>query len=364
MRDVRKLLLVIACLLCIGIPATAQQTAPSPALDAAVYIPPISLPPAVRLEGLRPVYQQLNRCASAALTIQLSYFGWAGRYDDSIRGLNPHLEDVAVRLDEMVRFAEEQGYLAIARVGGTLELVKALVAAGFPVLVETVYYDGADAFRDWMSHNRVIMGYDDAQGALLTFDSLLGNGENNTGRPWLYQDVDRRWRDLNRAYMVIYQPEQEEALRAVMGPLWDERAAAEQAIAQAQAELDSPYADSFSAVNMGAALVMLERYEEAAQYYDRARRAGLPWRYLWYNYEVFEAYYHTGRYQDMLELARSVIAGTPGVEEMYYYAGLAYESTGELQRAKNNYEVAVMRNTRYRDAITALGRVTVRLSGG
>lgn len=335
------------------IPAHSQDET----VAVGVYVPAMTLPPQARLEGLRPVYQQLNRCSAAALTIQLSYFGWSGTYDDTMRALNPHLEDVAVRLDEMTRFAESQGLRAIERVGGTLDLLKALVANGFPVLVEAVYYDGPDAFKDWMSHNRVIMGYDDAQQVLLSYDSLLGNGENNTGRPIPYADVDERWRAFNRDYMVIYRPEEEERLQAVMGPLWDPQVAAEQALAQSMAELETPYADSFTVFNVGASLVLLGRHEEAAAYFDRARGAGLPWRMMWYMYGPFEAYFAVGRYDDVVQMARDVIATTPGVEESYYYAGMAYEALGDHQRARANYEVAVMRNNSFTQAVAALGRI-------
>lgn len=354
--------LVIVLLTGIATIHTAQAQEATPAVVAA-YVPPITLPAQARLEGLRPVYQQTNRCSSAALTIQLSYYGFTGTYDDVIRALNPHAEDVAVRLDEMIRYADTLGLKAIERVGGSLDLLKTLVAAGYPVLVENVYYDGADAFRDWMSHNRVIMGYDDAQGALLSFDPLLGNGTDNTGRPIPYEDVDTRWRAFNRDYLVLYRPEQEADLMAIMGPLWDANYAAEVALAQSMAELETPTADSYTVYNIGASLTLLGRYEEAAQYFDQARGMGLPWRMFWYMYGPFEAYYHMGRYEDVLQMARDVIAATPGVEEMYYYAGAAYEAMGDIARAKSNYEVAVLRNNYFAAAVEALSRTATTMAG-
>lgn len=347
------------------VPPTAEVTAeatpettPEAPVSVIPYTSPEALPAAVRLEGLRPVYQQFNRCSAAALTIQLSYFGWQGTYDDTIRWLNPDAEDVAVRLDEMVAFAAEFGLEGVYRIGGTLDLLKALVAGGFPVLVENVYYDGADAFRDWMSHNRVVMGYDDARGEIYTFDSLLGNGENNTGRPIPYADVDSRWRPFNRDFLVLYRPEQEAQVQGIMADYWDEAHGAEIALQQSQAELDGGASDSFTVFNMGSALVELERYEEAADAFDRARQVGLPWRMLWYQYGPFEAYYEVGRYDDMLTMAREIIADTPGVEESYYYAGLAYQAQGDLERAQSNFQVALIRNNRFSLAQTALASVS------
>ncbi len=356
-----RLTLVVLALLLVSIgSARAQDATQEPVSPDAVvvaYVPPTTLPPSFRLEGLKPVYQLLNRCSSAALTIELSYYQWTGNYDDTMRFLNPNSEDVAVRLDEMITFANQQGLSAVERVGGTLDLLKALVANGFPVLVENVYYDGPGAFKDWMSHNRVIMGYDDEKQELYSFDSLLGNGPGNTGRPIPYDDMDSRWRDFNRDFLVVYRPDEEALLQQVMGSYWDETNAAEIALQQSQAELDTAYADSFSLFNQGSSLVLLGRYPEAADAFDQARKVGLPWRMMWYQYGPFEAYLAVGRYQDVIDLARAVIATTPGVEESYYYAGLAYEQLGDLDRAKANFQAAVWHNRNFTVAREALTRV-------
>src|SRR5215510_38829 len=107
---------------------------------AAVSANGVLLPPTARLTGFTMVWQQFNRCSAAALTIDLSYYGWAGDYNDTINGLNPFYDDVSVRLDEMVRFVEEQGLKAVARTGGTIDLLKMLVANGFPVLAENEFF--------------------------------------------------------------------------------------------------------------------------------------------------------------------------------------------------------------------------------
>lgn len=345
--------LIAAVLLACALPAAAQDSAASAADPA----PALFMPNAVRLQGLHPVYQQLNRCSAAALTIQLSYFQWDGDYTDTINGLNPHLDDVAVRLDEMATFARQQGLEAIARTGGTLDLLRALVAGGFPVLIENSYFEGGGGFHDWMGHNRVIMGYDDAQQALLTFDSLLGNGPDNTGRPVPYADIDERWRPFSRDYLVLYRPEEEARLRGILGEQWDERANAEWTLEQSQQEVGTAAEDGFTWFSIGSALVVLERFDEAAEAFDRAFEAELPWRMMWYQYGPYEAYLATGRYDDVLRIAQQTLATTTGVEETYYYRGMAYEAQGDLSRAENSYEVAVFRNRFYTQASEALDRV-------
>ena len=345
----------LVLLLLLASTASAQDLTPT-ADPATVMRTP--LPPAVRLEGLLPVYQDINRCSAAALTIQLSYFTGERPYDEVIRALNPNIEDVSVRLEEMARHAEEvYGLRGVVRYGGTLDILKSLIAAGFPVLVENVYYDGAGGFNDWLSHNRVIMGYDDTIGEIYTFDSLLGNGEDDRGRPIPYADVDDRWRAFNRDFLVLYRPEDEARLQAALGDHWDATFNLEWALQQSEDELAGDSPDTFSLFNKGMSLTGLGRYEEAAEAFDQARAIGLPWRMMWYQFGPFEAYLALGRYDDVLTLAREVIAGTPGVEEVYYYAGRAYEAQGDLLRAEANYEVAVFRNAYYTEAAQALAQI-------
>jgi hypothetical protein len=331
-------------------PARAQETTVAEA-------PAPFLPSAMHLTGLTPIYQQINRCSAAALTMQLSYFQWDGNYDQVIRGLNPHPEDVAVRLDEMATFAEAQGLKAIERTGGTVGVLKALVAGGFPVLVENSYFDGADGFNDWMGHNRVIMGYNDADRMLLSFDSLLGNGENNEGRPIPYDDMDSRWRTFNRDYLVLYRPEEEARLQEILGNQWDATANAEFTLSMSESEVQLGVDDGFTWFNMGSSLVALGRYEEAATAFDTAFEKGLPWRMLWYQYGPFEAYLQVGRTDDVIRLANETLATTHGIEEMYYYLGRVYEILGDNQRAAGNMEAAVWRNANFTAAAEALARL-------
>jgi tetratricopeptide (TPR) repeat protein len=356
---------VLMVLACASVSAQQAVSTPAPNALSTAEFALTPLPASVKLEGLRPVYQQLNRCATAALTIQMSYFGFAGTYDQVIQVVNPNIEDVATRLTEMASYANSQGLSAAIRYGGTIDLLKALVAHGFPVLVENVYYDGVtgDAFRDFTSHNRVIMGYDDALGVLYSFDSLLGNGEDGTGRPIPYEDYDNRWRPFNRGYMVLYRPQDEARVQTILGDQWDITANLEHALALSQQEIDDDRADSFTLFNMGETLVLLGRFEEAAANFDQARTIGLPWRMFWYQYGALDAYLAVGRYDDVLAVVRQVLDGTPGVEEVYYYAALAYEAQGDLARAESNLEVALFRNINFSQATQVLIRVRAAMGG-
>lgn len=343
--------------------ASAQDSTPEAETAALSAAPAMSLPPAVSLSGLSPVYQLVNRCSAAALTIQLSYFDWEGNYTTAINGLNPNEADVAVRLDEMVTFVNQFGFEAVERFGGTVDILKALVAGGFPVLIENSYYEGPGGYDAWLGHNRVVMGYDDAQGVLLTYDSLLGNGPDNTGRPIPYAEMDERWRPFNRDYLVVYRPEQAEQVRQILGEDWDVETNHRRALALSQAELDTDLEDGFTWFNIGSSMLALGDAPTAALAFDRAFEIGLPWRMLWYQYGPLEAYLQMGRFEDVITRAQSVITNTGGVEESYYYMGLAHEAIGDLQRAIRYMEIAVYGNRYYAPAATELARMQAAAAG-
>jgi tetratricopeptide (TPR) repeat protein len=87
--------------------------------------------------------------------------------------------------------------------------------------------------------------------------------------------------------------------------------------------------------------------------FDRARQLGLHWRRLWYQFTPFEAYYATGRYQDVLALAEATIKGTGGLEEAYYYRGLALQATGQ-PGAEEDFQAALDYNPNFAPATEAL----------
>src|SRR5688572_4036224 len=182
-------LFAFALVLALTLPALAQETT-SQAVTATS-----PLPASAHLTGLTMIWQDFNRCSAAALTIQLSYFdAFTGDYTAIIRRLNPNAEDMSVRLEEMLAAAAMYGLNGVIRRGGTVDTLKRLVAAGFPVLIENSYYDGDGGARDWMSHNRVVIGYDDATQEFIFMDSLLGDGDDGTGVRRSYEDTEERWR--------------------------------------------------------------------------------------------------------------------------------------------------------------------------
>jgi hypothetical protein len=324
---------------------------------------PTLLPPpgAFRLTGMTQIWQEYNGCAPAALTMLLLYHGWTGTRDQVSRGIRANDGDVSVRAVEMVSFVEAQGFRAAARTGGTLDVIRRLVAAGFPVLVENAYNPGGN---DWMGHNRVIMGYDDGAAVVYTFDSVLGSGPDQTGRAISYSEFDSLWKPFNRAFLVVYPAEHELTIQALLGPHWNATSNAQLALIQAQGEIQLNPDDAYARFNLGTALLTLGRAGEAVDAFNRARAIGLPWRYLWYQFGPFEAFLQTGRYRETITLGEQVLRTTHHVEEVYFYIGQAYAGLGDPGRAAVYYRQALALNNRFTEAELALGRLTASLSAG
>jgi tetratricopeptide (TPR) repeat protein len=322
----------------------------------------VNRPASYTLFGVEHIFQDWNNCGPATLSMALSYYT-----DEPIdqhlaaNWLKPNYEDKNVSPWQMAQYVNEQlgGNLrAAVRQGGDLELLKTLIADNFPVLIEEGY-DPPGRDLGWMGHYLMMSGYDDAAGTFLTQDSF--EGPNYT---YTYDHINEYWRHFNRVYLVVYPPEREAELMALLGTDADEQQNWMNALEAARAEAVANPNDPFAWFNMGTSFVGLGMHAEAAVAYDQARNVGegLPWRMMWYQFGPFEAYLATGRYQDVIDLAQANLndGGGQYVEETYYYAGLARAGLGETERAILNLDGAISFNPNFTPAREA----KARLQGG
>ena len=333
-------LALLALLLALVIPGAAQAQEP------------VSYPPDYSLFGVEHIYQDWNNCGPATLSMALTYYTDA-TIDQHIAAnwLKPNYEDKNVSPWQMAAYVNTQlgGNLrAIVRQGGELNLLKTLIANNFPVLIEEGY-NPPELNQGWMGHYLMMSGYDDAAGHFITQDSYEG-----PNLPYTYDHINEFWRNFNRLYLVVYPVEREAELMALLGSDADERQNWVNALEEARAEAVASPEDPFAWFNMGTSFVGLEMYSEAAVAFDQARNVGegLPWRMMWYQFGPFEAYLATGRYQDVIDLARANLddGGGQYVEETYYYAGLARAAMGETERAISNLDGAISFNPNFTPA--------------
>lgn len=323
---------------------------------------PTPIPTAVQLSGIRHEYQKWNNCGPANLAMALSFWGWQGDQRPIAEFTKPNPRDKNVMPYELAAFIEEQTpYRVVVRTGGDLDLLKRFVAAGFPVIVEKGFE--GPGFDGWMGHYEVVSGYDDTRAMFTVQDSYI-----MPDLPISYADLERYWRHFNYTYLVVYPPEREAEVMALLGPHADletnRRLTAEKASAEIFAL--SGREQFFAWFNRGTSLVALQDYAGAAAAYDEAFRlyATLdpevrPWRIMWYQTGPYWAYYYTGRYYDVINLATQTLSAMsePVLEESYYWRGLAREALGDLDGAIADWRTALQHHPGWEVALAQLERV-------
>jgi hypothetical protein len=337
-------------------PILQAEAQPAPQQSDSQSLLP-SVPSDHRLYGIRHIQQTWNNCGPANVTMALSFFGWQSGQEEAASFLKPDSEDKNVSPSEMVAFVNENsGVRAISRIGGNMELLKALVANEFPVIIESGY---APEGYDWIGHYRTVVGYDDNLQVFYIYDSYLGSGENGAGMAIPYAEFDRDWQNFNRVFIVLYLPEREGELVSIIGDLADVTRAAEIAYEEARQEARANPQNVYAWFNMGTALTRLGRYDEAAVAYDQATRVGLHYRMTWYQFGIFEAYFNVGRYDDVMSYVDSnLTSGGEYVEETHYWQGRVYAAEGRNDLARASFTRALQHNPRYQaaqDALNALG---------
>jgi tetratricopeptide (TPR) repeat protein len=261
---------------------------------------------------------------------------------------------------------EETEYRALLRYGGDESLIKRLLAAGFPVIVEKGYYEADYTGKiDWLGHYLFTTGYDDARGGFIVQDAYLKPGKNLLST---YVDYQDGWRGFNYLFMVVYPPEQEAELMTVLGNWTDERWAAQHALELAEKEITTLKGNNlfFAWFNKGTSHVALQEYVDAGTAYDKAfsvyatwdvEKANRPFRMMWYQTGPYFAYFYSQRYQDVINLANTTLndtISTPSLEESLLWRGRAYYQIGNTQAAVDDYRAALRIHVNWLPAVQAL----------
>jgi len=347
MKMLHKLMLLVIISLMAGVGGALAQ-------DGTVL-----LPKAHRMNTLGTEYQGWNNCGPATLTNALVHFGYSNDQTRAANWLKPDREDKNVSPWQMVDFVNSQipeiPVYALTRTGGTQELAKTLLFNNFPVILEKGYTpDG----YDWMGHYLLLTGYDDSVGVFTSMDSFSGP------KNYSYEETAEKWQHFNYSYIVLYTTDREEELMALLGDNGDEWQNSILSLEIARNEATADPTDAHAWFNMGSNFVKLGMYDAAAQAYDQAIGLGLPWRMMWYQFGVYEAYYNTGRYDDMINIARQNQNDGGGhfVEETWYYLGMAREGRGENDLALQNYNAALTFNPNFTPAADAKARILAQTS--
>jgi tetratricopeptide (TPR) repeat protein len=336
---------------------TFQSVSPSPTLT------PTSEPLPAQVALPSPPYelQTPNNCGPATLSMALHLYGWEGNQAQIAELIKPVLQDRNVNPEELAYYVRTNaGWLNVQyRVAGDLTTIKRLLAARYPVIVESVtsldpndrLFDGDDL---WAAHYLLLNGYDDASRTFTVQDSYHGA---NLQVP--YDQLQFDWEAFNNLYMLLFFPQDEEEVKSLLGVDWDPDANRQRALEEAQAATVADPENAFAWFNLGSNLVYFERYDEAALAYDRSRELDLPMRMFRYQFGPFIAYFQSGRIEDLLALTDYARGITDMSEEAWLWYGWALYRQNDYKGAKAAWEKALSINDSvYVDARTALEYVS------
>ncbi len=315
---------------------------------------PEPLPARVSLPAIAYEMQDMNNCGPASLTMALRYYGWDGDQFDISEVIKPVPQDRNVNPEEMVYYVRNYaGWLrAEYRVNGNLLLLKRLIAAGYPVLIEeTFHFDEPWWTNDdlWAAHYMLLTAYDDESQSFTGQDSYHGANQRIP-----YETLKEDWQPFNHVYMLIYLPEDEDEVALLLGDDWDEATNRENARQASQRATQDNPEDAFAWFNLGSNLLYFEKYAESANAYDKARSLGLPQRMMRYQFGAFIASFQDHRTEDLLSLTKYALERTPNSEEALLWHGWGLYQQGDYEGAIANWERALKHRPNYFDAEYAL----------
>ena len=342
------------------LPTNTPTIEPSPTLRPT----PEPLPEHVRLEGIGRIQQTFNNCGPANLTQVLNWYGDVTTQAEAASYLKPNPEDRNVSPWQLSDYVNDFTELrSTVHSNGNIELLKRLIAAGFPVVIEKGYEPATSGATGWFGHYLTVFGFDEEDEQFYSMDSYLRVDEK-LGRADSYDFIEEYWRHFNFNFYVVYRPEDEAEVFNLLGEellqpvkMWQDAAI------RAQSDVDNNADDAFAWFNLGTSLTRLgeltgdnQFYQNGAAAFDHARTLGLPPRLLWYEFRPYLAYMKVGRYQDMIELADSVLTtqGGRNVEETYLYKGHALLFQGDGPGAAAAYSRALELNENFYPAEIAL----------
>lgn len=338
-------------------PTSGPTATPSPGPSPTPTPSPTPIPEAVSLTSPQYEKQDINNCGPASLAMHLRYFGWEGDQFDIADLLKPQREDRNVNVEELAYYVRTRaGWLNVEyRVGGDLDTLKRLLAAGLPVMIEESFFFEEPYWPNddlWAAHYFLVTGYDDAKQTFTGQDSFYG-----PDRKVSYDQLDEYWQAFNRVYIVLFLPEQTETVQSVLGEQWDVEANRRHALEVARAETAADPENLYAWFNLGTNLVYFEEWGEAARAYDRARDIGWPQRMLRYQFGPFFAYFHSGRNDDLMALTEYALDRTPNAEEALLWHGWGTYRNGDTNQALADFQAALNENPNYQDAQYALNFV-------
>lgn len=305
------------------------------------------------LDNPRHVYQTFNNCGPATLSMMLSWYGINVSQGELGNRMRPYQnpqgdnDDKTIFTYEFVDWAKEYDMQALGRVNGDIELLKKFTANGIPVVVKTWLNPGED-----IGHFRVIRGFDEEKGVIIQDDSYHGPNKRIP-----YYDFLTMWQPFNYNYMVVYEPEMQGKVEAIVGSEMDESVAWQNALERAEIEREKDLGNPYPSFNISTAAYHLGDYERSTRAFEEVEN-DLPGRMLWYQIEPILSYKELGNYDRVFQISDRIFEnGNRAFSELYLVRGEIYLEQGEKEKARQEFELALQYNENLEEAKEALSNL-------
>lgn len=367
-------------------PRLPTKTAtPRPGPTATRTVTSTPLPATIMLEGVKYEHQhgRNNYCGPANFSMALTFWGWDGNRDvigKAVMPGNTSSEGKPADVDKNVMPYELQNYISenvpgmssVIRYGGDIDLLRRMVSAGFPVVVEKGIYElDMNGKMGWMGHYAFVTGYDDAKREIIYQDTYQPTGAPpGHNRRISYETFIEGWRAFNYIFVVVYPYDREAQVLSTLGDWADEDWATQHALDMAENEsrILKGIDQYFAWFNKGTSNISFANpnYSEAALAYDYAfslyaKLTGddsiRPYRMMWYQTGPYKAYFFSRRYADVINLATTTLEDTisrPNLEESLYWRAQAEYMAGDTNAAIADYRAALVIHPNWGTAIQAL----------
>ena len=360
-------------------PAFTETPTPTPVVTFTPTVTITPLPDSISLSGVKYESQSghNNYCGPTNFSMALTFWGWKGNRsiigDALMPGNRVDKDGNAGDKDKNVMPYEFQDYItenvpgmtSALRYGGDIDVLKRLIAGGFPVIAERGIYE-VDMLGKlgWMGHYQFVTGYDDATQEVIVQDSYV-DGPNFHVK---YDEFTNAWRAFDYLFLVVYPVERESEVVDLLGELANQDTAARIALERAKKEVMTLKGNDqfWAAFNVGTSHVALYEHVDAADAYDNAfglyselstDLTSRPYRVMWYQTGPYFAYFYSTRYADVISLANTTLKDTiakPILEESLLWRGRAYYMAGDTQSAIADYRAALKVHVKWVPAVQAL----------
>jgi tetratricopeptide (TPR) repeat protein len=328
------------------VPVSMAASNPAAAIDPptpSIRVAPLK--PGVLLEPMTWEAQTWNNCGPVSAQVALSYYNIKLSQVQCAKALRPNSSDKLVRPDELLSFIQKQGLQGAWRENGSLDKLRALLSAGFPVITEQWLKE-----NDEIAHYRVARGYDLAADTFFFNDSM--DRKPNTTAKSAYQD--KLWKGFNRRYIVVFRPEQEGAVMAILGedaqPAENLRRGLEAASKEVQLtpkEVDAWSNLGYMRYAAGDCRGALDVWEQNIKKMLKPNEYGPFNYYLWYQLWPVECYNKLGNYRQVIEIAPNEISKAVAFAEMRYQFAVALLNTGRKEEAVTQLKRALLDDPNY-----------------